>query len=227
MYFIFIGAVIICIINYLFYKLKLLEDYFNKRDKNLIPLEDERYLSLIEDFKKNLGINLKTYLLYNPKALQENCRVKIIQNTIYIIVDKAINEERIRGSIAHELGHIVNGHPEKDKLYLQNTIFLINILLLTALLYPVLNLKIYLVALIISACLFFSYHLIIVQYLKRKEELEADAVAVRLIGAEYLKCLNASRGANKIIGSIPFTDHPTSKARLRHANRVYKSYSNL
>lgn len=61
---------------------------------------------MLESLKKNLDINLKSYLLFNPKALEENCRVIVLENEIYIIVEKKINKERLKGSIAHELGHI-------------------------------------------------------------------------------------------------------------------------
>lgn len=99
----------------------------------------------------------------------------------------------------------------------QTCIFLINLFLLIILLYPILSAKTYYnIVLLLGFVLYPLYSVIYCNHIKRRHELEADSVAVQLIGEEYLKTLNATTGLHRILPSF-MSDHPSLRARLKNA----------
>ena len=69
MYYILVGILGICLINFVSSKIDSLDKTLLKKNKKLKPL-DEKYISILNCFKESLNIKLKTHLLFNPKALE-------------------------------------------------------------------------------------------------------------------------------------------------------------
>lgn len=216
-----IAIIVIIILNLLFNKINLLDSKIIGNYKKHEPFNDQEYISLIEDFKKKLNITSKVYLFYNPKAIQSNCKVKVYNNEIYIIIEKEINHKRLKGSLAHELGHVKMEHEIRQKPYSEFLCFLVNLLILTTLLYFLLNNKASIIIVLTAFLTLMSYILIVIPYISRKFQLEADTIAVSLLGSEYEKCLKELTGLNKHLSSIPipWNDHPTLKKRLKNAKK--------
>lgn len=229
LYFILIGILIIVAVNFLLHQTDLIaERIIRYQHKKYIPLKDDKYIYIIEDLKQRLNIKLKTHLLFNPKALQENCLVSIYNNEIYIIINKNINEKRFKFSMAHEFGHIIMRHSERQKPFMQNYIFLLNIFLTSFLLYPLINIKVFIYIVLITYLIQFLYQFVFLNHIKRKFELEADTVAAEVLPIHEIEdAFNAISKSTKLISSIPlpYNSHPTIKSRLRNIRKINKIYN--
>jgi hypothetical protein len=219
-----IGIVIIVIYNYYI--------SYNNLDKVIINrylkykrITDTNLISELEEVKKKLGIDNQVFLLHNSNSIQNITFVKEYKNIIYIVINGEINPSRFTGLMAHELSHRKLKHHEEYEKYNQISNFLFNIFLLSILTYPVIPLTYYFYILFISFFLASGYTHLVCFYISRKQELEADTLATKVVGGDAMLRFCVVNGADSFIGSLPsfMSDHPSLKTRIRNIRRIDKS----